>query len=232
VLIDQDNARVLDVLENREKTTLAAWLRGKREAGCLGQLREVTIDMWEGYLLAVRETLGEHVKVVIDRFHVMSKFQEHLTHARRDLEKELPAEEREVLKGSRWLWVSNLENLTRKQRGQFAKLKKRFPSLNKLWWHRQRFRRIFEDRRLDSPEKGKAKLLEWCEQGKRLGLKALEKFGQTMDRWIDPISNYFVSRSSNGRTEGFNRGIRGILWRACGMHNFSHFRLRVLHAFG
>lgn len=232
MLIDQDNARVLDVLENREKTTLAAWLRQARERGLLGELREVTIDMWEGYLLAVQEALGPDVRVVIDRFHVMSKFQEHLTHARRDLQKGLSNEEREMLKGSRWLWVSNLENLSRGQREQFAKLKKRFPSLNKLWWHRQRFRRIFEDRKLDSAEKAKAKLLEWCEQGKRLGLTALEKFNQTMGRWMEGIANYFVSRSSNGPTEGFNHGIRGILWRAFGMHNFSHFRLRVLHAFG
>jgi len=232
VLIDQDNARVLDVLENREKTTLAAWLKQKQAEGLLSHLQEVTIDMWEGYLLAVRETMGEQVRVVIDRFHVMSKFQEHLTHARRDLQKELSEEEREMLKGSRWLWVSNLENLSKEQREQFAKLKKRFPSLNKLWWHRQRFWRIFEDRKLTSPEQAKAKLLEWCEQGKRLGLKALARFDQTMQRWLDQIANYFVSRSSNGRTEGFNHGIRAILWRAFGMHNFNHFRLRVLHAFG
>jgi len=49
---------------------------------------------------------------------------------------------------------------------------------------------------------------------------------------MDKIVNYFVSRSSNGRTEGFNRGPRAILWRACGMSNFSHYRLRVLHLFG
>jgi len=232
VLIDQDNARVLDVLENREKATLAAWLKDASGRGLLGDLQEVTIDMWEPYLLAVREALGPRVRVVVDRFHVMSKFQEHLTHARRDLQKELSKEEREMLKGSRWLWVSNLENLSREQREQFAKLKKRFPSLSKLWWHRQRFRRILQDPRLDSPEKGKAKLLEWCEQGRRLGLRALEKFEQTMARWMEQVANYFASRSSNGRTEGFNHGIRGILWRAFGMHNFSHFRLRVLHAFG
>ncbi len=46
------------------------------------------------------------------------------------------------------------------------------------------------------------------------------------------IANYFVARQTNGRTEGFNRGLRGLLWRACGMTNFAHFRLRVLHAFG
>jgi len=232
VLIDQTNARVLDVLENREKTTLVAWLKQAQERGLLGQLQEATIDMWEGYLLAVQEALGPTVRVVIDRFHVMSKFQEQMTRARRELQKALSREERDLLKGSRWLWCSNLENLTREQRKELAALKRRFPTLSKLWWHRQRLRRLFEDRRITTAEEGRRRLLEWCEQGKRLGLVALEKFNETLGRWLEGIANYFMSRSSNGRTEGFNHGIRSILWRAFGMQNFAHFRLRVLHALG
>ena len=46
------------------------------------------------------------------------------------------------------------------------------------------------------------------------------------------MSDYFHSRSSNGRTEGYNLGLRSILWRAFGMTNFENFRLRVLHCFG
>ena len=33
-------------------------------------------------------------------------------------------------------------------------------------------------------------------------------------------------------SEGFNRGLRATLWRAWGMTNFNHFRLRVLRTFG
>ena len=65
----------------------------------------------------------------------------------------------------------------------------------------------------------------------KLGSKALGKFCETLERWLDSIANYFIGRASNGPTEGFNRGLRGILWRACGMFNFQHFRLRVLDRF-
>ena len=61
---------------------------------------------------------------------------------------------------------------------------------------------------------------------------ALNKFFKTLTNWLDKIANYFHSRSSNGRTEGFNHGLRSILWRAYGMTNFQNFRLRVLHCFG
>src|SRR5262249_10592426 len=55
---------------------------------------------------------------------------------------------------------------------------------------------------------------------------------RTLDDWLGLIANYFVSRSSNGRTEGYNHGLRSILWRAFGMGNFQHFRLRALDRFG
>ena len=55
---------------------------------------------------------------------------------------------------------------------------------------------------------------------------------RTPGDWMGGTAHYFAERSSNGRTEGFNRGLRAIRWRARGMTHFQHFRLRVLHAFG
>jgi transposase len=232
VLIDHDNARVLDVLENREKTTLIAWLQQAKDAGLLGQLQEVTVDMWEGYTQAVQQVFAQQVRIVIDRFHVVKNFQQWLSDARQEIQRALPGEQRELLKGSRWLWTSNLENLSREKRKSFAALRRRFPQLKALFLHRQRLRRIFENRSL-SVEQARQRLSGWIEKGRgRLKLRALEKFHQMLERWIQEIANYFVQRSSNGRTEGFNHGIRAILWRAYGMRNFPHFRLRVLHAFG
>lgn len=231
MLIDHSNGRVLDVLESREKTAVMAWL-AKHKAGLLAELKEVTIDMWDGYAEAVREVFGESVRVTIDRFHVMKNFQDRLNEARREIQNKLPRDQARELKGSRWLWLTNPRNLTPQQQAELERLKKRFPSLARLAEHREGLRNIFEDGRFRRPESAMKWLAAWCERGRAMGLKALEKFNQTLENWMERIANYFVSRSSNGRTEGFNRGLRAILWRACGMTNFEHFRLRVLHAFG
>ena len=98
--------------------------------------------------------------------------------------------------------------------------------------HREALRAIFQDGRFRRPESAMRRLSAWRERGEAMGIKALSKFNATLDNWMGRIANYFIRRSSNGRTEGFNRGLRAILWRACGMSNFQHFRLRVLHAFG
>jgi len=222
---------VLDVLPSREKAAVVAWLTAHKD-GLLAQLEEVTCDMWDAYVEAAKEVFGGPVRVTIDRFHVMKNFQDRLSEARREIQRKLPTEQAAELKGSRWLWLTNFENLSPEQRRELETLKRKFPELGRLAEHREALRRIFEDRQLSDPETAIEKLRDWSRRGAELGLKALTQFNRTLENWMDKIANYFVSRSSNGRTEGFNRGLRAILWRACGMSNFKHFRLRVLHAFG
>lgn len=231
MIVDHDNERVLEVLENRDKSTVLAYLRQAKQ-GLLAQVEEVTTDMWDAYVEAAREAFGDQVAITIDRFHVMKNFQECLTTARRELQRQLSAEEREQLKGSRWLWVTNPENLTPEKQQELEVFKKRFPSLGKLADQRERLRAIFNDRKITSPAEGRTRLQAWMDQVKELGLAALNKFCKTLSNWMDKIANYFRSRSSNGRTEGLNHGLRAILWRAFGMASFKNFRLRVLHCFG
>lgn len=232
MIIDHDNHRVLEVLENREKATVLAYLLKAKHEGLLSQVIEVTTDMWDAYVTAAREAFGEHVIVTIDRFHVMKNFQECLTGARRELQRNMSAADREELKGSRWLWVTNWENLAPEQQQELLVLKQRFPELGKLADQREALRGLFNDAKIGNPAEGRQRLQAWMEQARALGLVALNKFFKTLTNWLDKIANYFHSRSSNGRTEGFNHGLRSILWRAFGMTNFQNFRLRVLHCFG
>ena len=69
MIIDHDNHRVLEVLENREKATVLAYLKKAKQEGLLAQVTEVTTDMWDAYVAAAREAFGEQVIVTIDRFH-------------------------------------------------------------------------------------------------------------------------------------------------------------------
>jgi transposase len=232
VIIDHTNHRVLEVLESRDKVRVKEYLEAGRVRGQFAFLEEVTTDMWDGYVEAVKETFGGKVRVTVDRFHVMQNFQERLTDARREIQRELSPEECKALKGSRWLWLTNAENLTTEERQALAELCRRFPRLGALHQQREMLRQIFEDRGIQTAEAGMQRLREWMVQARELGLKALNAFCQTLENWPDKIANYFQNRSTNGPTEGFNHGLRAILWRAFGMINFQHFRARVLHTFG
>ena len=140
MLIDHTNQRVLDVLESREKAAVVAWLEAGKASGLLGELQEVTCDMWDGYVEAAKAVFGPGVRIVIDRFHVMKNFQDGLTHARREIQRGLDKEQAKELKGSRWLWVTNAENLTAEQQRQLKALKRKFPELGRLAEHRNTVR--------------------------------------------------------------------------------------------
>ena len=232
MLIDHTNQRVLDVLENRDKTSVIAYLAAGKASGLLAELEEVTTDMWDGYVMAVQAVFGETVQVTIDRFHVMKNFQEHLTDARRQIQRELAKDEAQTLKGTRWLWVTNWENLDATQQAELAHLKERFPRLRQLVEYRETLRQLFDDPTISDAPTGTERLKSWIGSARQAGLKGLDAFCQMLENWLEKIANYFVNRASNGRTEGFNHGLRNILWRAFGMTNFVHFRLRVLDRFG
>ena len=231
MLIDHTNQRVLDVLEGRDKGLIANYLR-QNKGGLFAGLEEVTCDMRDAYANAAEEVFGQSLRVTIDRFHVRKNFQEQLTEARREIQRGLDKEAAKELKGTRWLWQTNPENLTVEQRDQLEGLKKRFPRLKQLVEQRESLRAIFEDETIQDAASGTSRLQAWMGQAKGLGLKALDRFGKTLANWLTRIANYFVWRSSNGRTEGFNHGLRALLWRAYGMLNFPHFRLRVLDRSG
>lgn len=148
------------------------------------------------------------------------------------MQRTLPEESKAELKGSRWWWLTNTENLREEHQAAFVELRQKFPTLAVLWEQREGLRAVFEDPTIVTPEGGRERLEAWMAGVKKLGLTAFDKFCKTLTNWMDKIVNYFRSRSSNGRTEGLNHGIRTILWRAYGMVNFKHFRLRVLHRFG
>ena len=164
----------------------------------------------------------------------MALFHRRLTEARRAVQDALPRDERAALKGSRWLWTTNRENLSAAQRVELTALCRRFPKLGMLRALRDGLRQVFEDRRVTTAAAGRRRLERWCERAEKLGagVAGVAEFVKTLEAWWGEVANYFVARSSNGRTEGFNHGLRQILWRACGMTNFEHFRLRVLHVFG
>src|SRR5262249_6592129 len=106
------------------------------------------------------------------------------------------------------------------------------PRLRVLVAQRETLRQLFEDRTIADAPTGAARLQAWIATAAQTGLKGLEAFLRPLGNWLEKIAHDFFNRARNGRTRGFNHALRNILWRAFGMTNFTHFRLRVLDRFG
>lgn len=225
-MTDIDHKRVIEVLENRLKETVVAYLRGLPES-VRRSIRYVSIDMWEPYYQAVVEALPKRVKVVIDRFHVMQQLNKALTKCRREIQRGMPKKDRDELKGLRWILVKNEANLNEEEKAKLKELNKKCPELKKCHKLKEDFREIFEKEK--TRPKAKQKLDAWKTRVRRTGLKSLDGFLSTLNNWEEWILNYFSSgKITNGVVEGLNNKIKLIKRRGYGYRNNDNFRQRIL----
>ena len=194
VLTDLEQRIVLDILPDRQKATLVKWLR-QPEAGIdLSQLETVATDLWSHYRDAVVEVFDDKVKIVADRFHVMQNLHEAIHKARRQAQKQAQTEEeRQELKGLRYLLLKKDEKLTTKEKQRLQALKKTHPQLYTVTRLRQRLYEWYEtDHSLEEATK---ELTQWLEDAKELACKPLDTFCQTLKNWQTEIVNFFLTAS-------------------------------------
>ncbi|MEJ1337168.1 MAG: transposase [Candidatus Sedimenticola sp. (ex Thyasira tokunagai)] len=120
---DQDAGAVLHVGSDRKKATLKAWYGSlteeQREA-----IESVFMDIWPAFINATLESLpGAEEKIAFDKFHVAKYLGEAVDKVRRQEHKALMSEGYEDLKGSKYDWLYNPENMTRRQKLRFKTLR-------------------------------------------------------------------------------------------------------------
>jgi transposase len=223
-LSNLETGRVIAVLPDRKKETLlayfATWTDPQREA-----VLEAAMDLWEPYAQAVSACLP-HAKIVADRFHVMKNLNDQVTSARREIQRDLPEESKQTLKGCRWLLVRNHDDLSVSEQEKLAAMFGVSASLKRLHTLKEDFRKIFQTDL--TPQEAGPKLEAWITDVEASGLSKLAKFVSTLrNRW-EHILNYFHHRLTSGMVEGLNNKVKVIKRCAYGFGNFEHFALRIL----
>ena len=109
VVLNLLSGAVVFVGEGKGVEALEPFWRRLRRARA--KVKAVATDMSSAYIRAVRDHLPGAVHV-FDHFHVIKLFNEKLSSLRRELYHEASSkEERQILKGTRWLLLKNPENL-------------------------------------------------------------------------------------------------------------------------
>jgi transposase len=218
---------VLEVLKDRKKASLEAWLDDRGAAWCAA-VEVCCADMWDAYHEAAQAKLP-NAQQTVDRFHVMKNLNEAVTKARRAIQKQADETTQEILKGCRWLLVKNAENLTDEEQPRLQAMLACSPELKTCYELKEAFRTWFNQS--VNRQDAEAGLTDWIAKVQASGVKALQAFIQTLSNWRERILNYFDGRHSNGFAEGVNLKIKMINRRAFGYRNFSNFRLHILVAF-
>jgi transposase len=219
--------KLLGVLPDRLLETVEKFLLAI-PPGLQATVREVCIDMYDGYASAVKKVLPA-ARIVADRFHVAKAYRDCADklriEAQRSLKASLEKEEYEALKGTMWLFRRDPSELEEEERKQLALLFECAPDLKQAYDLREGLTAIFET--AHTKESGKAALKRWMMRVRKSGLTCFDSFLTTLQNWLDEITNYFISRLTSGFVEGFNNKVKVLKRRCYGITNLSHLFQRL-----
>lgn len=224
VVVNLETGAVLEQLPARDKETVRAYFAGWPPE-FRAQVQEVTADFWTAYHDVVAEVFPQ-ARRTGDRFHVQKQVNAALNQTRRAARRGRPAAARAELGELRGALLRNGTDLDPADQAWVREAGRVYPPVGVAYDLKERLRRMYEE--AASRAAAACRLGWWVKKARASGLDAFAKLADFMERWWEPILNYFVARRTNGPVEGCNNKIKLIKRRAYGFTNDSHFRLRVL----
>ena len=228
--IDRGMKRLLWVAKDRTEQSLTEFFEilGKPKSACL---KFTCSDMWQPYLNVLREQARKAVWV-LDRFHIMVKFNKALDEVRAGEARRLEQDGYEpILKHSRWCLLKRRENLTDQQTVKLSELLKYNLQSVRGYLLREDFQRFWEYR---SVAWAKKFLDEWCRRAMRSQIGPLKKVARTLRKHEDLLLNWFRAEGtiSSGVVEGFNNKAKLTIRKSYGFRTEEGIKIALFHALG
>ncbi len=221
VVLDLETGAVLHAHEGRDAAALIPFLEKLRRKRV--RLRAVAMDMWPAYLRAV-QLVFPRVDVVHDPYHVVAIANRAIDATRRDLYRQLSGQERQVLKGSRFLLLRGMEHLPSHSLERLMELMEINEPLYQAYLLKEDLRMFWN---LSGAEVAETFLRSWMDQARTLGLKHFVKIADMMENHTTGLLAYFRHRISTGPIEGLNNKIKVLKRQAYGFRDQTYFKLRL-----
>lgn len=228
--IDSHCRRLLYVgKERKAKSLLRFFYRFGKVRTSL--LEVICCDMWKPYLKVIAKKAPNALNI-LDRFHIMKKFNEAIDKTRRQEVKQLEADGHEpILKKSRWCLLKNKKKQKESQLAKLKELLKYNLKSVKCMLLREAFQKFWTYR---SSAWAKKFWDQWIDRVKRSNLDEMKKVAKTLLRHEELIFNWFKTkeRFSNGIVEGFNNKSKLTIKKAYGFKQFRTIEIALYHQLG
>lgn len=218
---------ILGVLPDRKKETVKQFL-ASIPAPVQATLHTRGSDMYAGYLNAAKEVLPQ-TQLVSDRFHVAQQYRQAADRVRKQelkrLKKTLPETDYQQFHGLLWLFRKNQADWEPDAQERLAHLFAYSPVLETAYQLREALTEIFELPL--SKADAQKRIRTWQTQVRASGLKCFDTFLDTVDAWLEEITNYFLHRETSGFVEGLNNKLKVLKRRCYGLVNRAHLFQRL-----
>lgn len=223
VLTDIEEARVLDVVEGRDQESADKLWKTLPETQ-REKIRAVALDMWDPFMAATRENAPQ-ADIVHDKFHVAGYLSKAVDGVRKKEHRELKQEDSELLKGTKYLWLTNPKNWNDKQRESFRALKNEGLKVGRAWAIKEAFSDFWDYTYEQSATKFFARWYFWATHSR---LAPVIETAKTLKRHLPGLLTYLKHRITNAVTEGLNSKIQALKSNARGFRSFANYRISIL----
>ena len=210
MVVDLDEKRTIYVGEGKDQTVLARFAEDFIDHnGDPDSVVQVTCDMSPAFIRGVQDNFP-NADIVFDRFHIMKIINEAVDKVRRKEVAENP-----ILKGARYIFLKNQENLSIYQQNTLENI--RISGLNlktmKALHIREAFQQIYSAL---NPELFEKLLKKWYFWATHSRIEPIKQAAYTIKRHWNGVLNWIHYRISNGILEGFNSVFQAAKTKARG----------------
>jgi len=218
LFVDIDQARVLFATEGKDAATVAAFAEDlAAHGGSPEAIEEVCIDMSPAFIKGVADSLPE-AAVTFDKFHAVKIINDAVDQVRRAEQKQ-----QGVLRGTRYIWLRNPDNLSERQRTTLESLPTRHLKTARAYQIRLAFQELY-----DQPSEAAASYLKkWYFWATHSRLEPIIDAAHTVKRHWDGILRWFDSKIANGLIEGINSLVQAAKSKARGYRSIRNLKAMV-----
>ena len=221
IIRDLKSGAVIHVGEGKGIPALSgAWQKLKKS-----KLKVVTMDMSNAYSRWISEHFPK-ASIVFDHFHVIKLMNDKLDHVRRRVVAKMDSAQQKQLKGLRFIFLKNNEDLPEDARRILKNMRGDFQDLGDAYMFKEALRGIYS--RAKSSYHARVAFHRWCKLAEETGIPELAIMAKTIRDKMDGIVSYWTFRHiSNAGMEGFNNKIRWLIRQAYGFRDREYFKLKI-----
>ncbi len=229
VTIVSAGGKVLHVSDERKKASLKSYYDTLSDSQKTG-IESVSMDMWPAYIKATLENIPDaDRKIAFDKFHVAKYLGEAVDKVRKQEHKALMCEGWEDLKGSKYDWLTNPGNLSRKRQRSFKLLRESTLKTARAWAIKDLAMRLWNYVSRTWAEKRWKQWLSWAFRSR---LEPVRKVARTIKEHLWGILNAIILKANNGASESINSRIKTIKIRSRGFRNKARYKNAIYFHLG
>jgi len=221
LFVDLLKRRTIFITEGKDNTTIERFVEDfEVHNGNKDSVANVSCDMSPAFIKGIKTYLPK-AEITFDKFHILKIINEAVDKVRKQ-----EVSTNKLLTGTRYIWLKNYNNLTKKQKETLESFT--LSNMNIKTMRAYNIRQSFQDiYQASSQEEFTTYLKKWYYWATHSRLVPMIKAAKMVKRHWDGIVQWYESKINNGILEGLNSVIQAAKSKARGYKTFKNYKIIV-----